>query len=249
MARRIRSFDEFNWWQWGRGYYQSEQPRVYVNNKTRRANGRSSPTIARITTARSGHFPAPSGRSTMVPHLTTALTGPLLELERQFLDNACDIEKLVPHQWQEHMPPFYGSTDLRNSGFKLAPVDLNLFPGGFNNLNDAFMPLCVQAAQAAIERICPDASKLLLIPRTTPATSSTCRTSPSWCPSCASPARRAHRQPAARDRRAHRARARQRRHADARAAAPQRQPPRPGQLRPLRGAAQQRPVGRASRRC
>lgn len=62
------------------------------------------------------------------------------------------------------MPPFYGSTDLRNSGFKLAPVDLNLFPGGFNNLNDAFMPLCVQAAQSAVERICPDASSLLLIP-------------------------------------------------------------------------------------
>ena len=36
MARRIRSFDEFNWWQWGRGYYQSEQSRVYVNAKTRR---------------------------------------------------------------------------------------------------------------------------------------------------------------------------------------------------------------------
>ena len=100
----------------------------------------------------------------MVPHLTTALTGPLLELERQFLDNACDIERWFRDQWQDHMPPFYGSTDLRNSGFKLAPVDLNLFPGGFNNLNDAFMPLCVQAAQAAIERICPDASKLLLIP-------------------------------------------------------------------------------------
>ena len=100
----------------------------------------------------------------MVPHLTTALTGPLLELERQFLDNSCDIEKWFRTQWQDHMPPFYGSTDLRNSGFKLAPVDLNLFPGGFNNLNDAFMPLCVQAAQAAIERICPDASKLLLIP-------------------------------------------------------------------------------------
>ncbi|WP_449191850.1 glutamate--cysteine ligase, partial [Thauera sp.] len=100
----------------------------------------------------------------MVPHLTTALTGPLLELERQFLDNACDIEKWFRTQWQDHMPPFYGSTDLRNSGFKLAPVDLNLFPGGFNNLNDAFMPLCVQAAQAAIERICPDAGKLLLIP-------------------------------------------------------------------------------------
>ncbi len=37
ISRRIRSYDEFNWWQWGRGYYQSELPRVYVNNKTRRA--------------------------------------------------------------------------------------------------------------------------------------------------------------------------------------------------------------------
>ena len=100
----------------------------------------------------------------MVPHLTTALTGPLLELEKRFLDSATEIEQWMRVQWQDHMPPFYGSTDLRNSGFKLAPVDLNLFPGGFNNLNEAFMPLCVQAAQAAIERICPDARQLLLIP-------------------------------------------------------------------------------------
>ncbi|MBL8443235.1 MAG: glutamate--cysteine ligase [Zoogloeaceae bacterium] len=100
----------------------------------------------------------------MVPHLTTALTGPLLELEKRFLDSATDIEQWMRVQWQDHMPPFYGSTDLRNSGFKLAPVDMNLFPGGFNNLADAFMPLCVQAAQAAIERICPDARHLLLIP-------------------------------------------------------------------------------------
>jgi len=100
----------------------------------------------------------------MVPHLTTALTGPLLELERAFLDNRTEIEQWFRSQWLEYRPPFYGSTDLRNSGFKLAPVDLNLFPGGFNNLNDSFLPLCVQAAQAAIERICPDARRLLLIP-------------------------------------------------------------------------------------
>ena len=36
IARRVRPFDESNWWQWGRGYHQSAQPRVYVNNKTRR---------------------------------------------------------------------------------------------------------------------------------------------------------------------------------------------------------------------
>ena len=38
ISRRIRAFDESNWWQWGRGYFQSTQPRVYVNGKTRRAN-------------------------------------------------------------------------------------------------------------------------------------------------------------------------------------------------------------------
>lgn len=35
LARRIRRFDDSNWWQWGRGYYVSDRPRIYVNNKTR----------------------------------------------------------------------------------------------------------------------------------------------------------------------------------------------------------------------
>jgi glutamate--cysteine ligase len=100
----------------------------------------------------------------MVPHLTTALTGPLLELEAKFLAAAPTIERWLRSQWQDHTPPFYGSVDLRNAGFKLAPVDMNLFPGGFNNLNAAFLPLCVQAAMMAIEKICPNAKSLLLIP-------------------------------------------------------------------------------------
>ncbi|MCA1937602.1 MAG: glutamate--cysteine ligase, partial [Dechloromonas sp.] len=100
----------------------------------------------------------------MVPHLTTALTGPLLELERRFLEASPQIEHWLRGQWLEHTPPFYSSVDLRNSGFKLAPVDTNLFPGGFNNLNPAFLPLCVQAAMSAIEKFCPEARRLLLIP-------------------------------------------------------------------------------------
>ncbi|KAF7600012.1 MAG: glutamate--cysteine ligase [Candidatus Dactylopiibacterium carminicum] len=100
----------------------------------------------------------------MVPHLTTALSGPLLALEQTLLDNATRIEQWFRNQWIAHTPPFYGSVDLRNSGFKLAPVDMNLFPGGFNNLGEELLPLCVQAANAAVERLCPKASKLLLIP-------------------------------------------------------------------------------------
>jgi len=37
LARRIKSFDEGNWWKWGRAYHESESPRIYVNGKTRRS--------------------------------------------------------------------------------------------------------------------------------------------------------------------------------------------------------------------
>jgi glutamate--cysteine ligase len=100
----------------------------------------------------------------MVPHLITALNGPLLELEKKILDATPSIERWFRLEWQEHTPPFYCSVDLRNAGFKLAPVDTNLFPGGFNNLAPEMLPLAVQAAMAAIEKICPDAKNLLLIP-------------------------------------------------------------------------------------
>ncbi len=100
----------------------------------------------------------------MVPHLVTALNGPLLELERKILDATPAIERWFRLEWQEHTPPFYCSVDLRNAGFKLAPVDANLFPGSFNNLPAEVLPLAVQAAMAAIEKICPDAKGLLVIP-------------------------------------------------------------------------------------
>jgi len=100
----------------------------------------------------------------MVPHLTTALTGPIQALEKRILEAMPDIEHWFRGQWQEYASPFYASVDLRNAGFKLAPVDTNLFPGGFNNLNPDFLPLCVQAAMTAVEKICPDARRLLLIP-------------------------------------------------------------------------------------
>ncbi len=100
----------------------------------------------------------------MIPHLSTALTGPLQDLESRILKDSTSIEHWFRTFWQEHTPPIYGSVDLRNSGFKIAPVDMNLFPGGFNNLNPAFQPLCVQAAMSAVEKICPDAKRLLLIP-------------------------------------------------------------------------------------
>jgi adenine-specific DNA-methyltransferase len=36
LARRVRRFDENNWWHWGRLHHVSDAPRLYVNCKTRR---------------------------------------------------------------------------------------------------------------------------------------------------------------------------------------------------------------------
>ncbi len=35
ISRGIRPFDEGNWWHWGRGYPQTQAPRIYVNGRTR----------------------------------------------------------------------------------------------------------------------------------------------------------------------------------------------------------------------
>ncbi len=100
----------------------------------------------------------------MVPHLITSLTGAINEIEQRILESMPAIERWFRLEWMEHTPPFYCSVDLRNAGFKLAPVDTNLFPNGFNNLTPEMLPLAVQAAMAAIEKICPEAKNLLLIP-------------------------------------------------------------------------------------
>jgi glutamate--cysteine ligase len=101
---------------------------------------------------------------TTVPHLLTANTGPIDKVEQQILANQENIEIWLREQFNETPAPFYGSVDLRNAGFKLSPVDTNLFPAGFNNLNLASKPLCIQAIQITLLRYCPDAKNLVIIP-------------------------------------------------------------------------------------
>ena len=99
----------------------------------------------------------------MVPHLVTALTGPINELEQRVLDSMPAIERWFRLEWMEHTPPFYTAVDVRNAGFKLAPLNASLFPTAWHNLSPDMLPLAVQAAMAAIEKICPEARNLLII--------------------------------------------------------------------------------------
>lgn len=99
-----------------------------------------------------------------VPHLTTAHSGPLFHVEKVLLNQVATIESWFRQKWQETPPPLTSSVDLRHAGFKLSPVDTNLFPAGFNNLNRDFLPLCIQAAQSVLVDYLPTCKRILLLP-------------------------------------------------------------------------------------
>lgn len=99
-----------------------------------------------------------------IPQLKTPLIAPLLDLEKHFLSKCKEINEWFDVQWQQTTPPVYGSVDLRNAGFKIAPIDMNLFPAGFNNLNPDFMAVSVCAAKEVIQQLEPGTKNVLVIP-------------------------------------------------------------------------------------
>lgn len=99
-----------------------------------------------------------------MPQLSTDLDQPLCALQKHFLANQQVIAEWFAEQWDLTLPPVYGSVDLRNAGFKLAPIDMNLFPAGFNNLNPDFLSISVAAAKNIIHKFVPTAHKILVIP-------------------------------------------------------------------------------------
>ncbi|HVT62723.1 MAG TPA: glutamate--cysteine ligase, partial [Legionellaceae bacterium] len=96
-----------------------------------------------------------------VPNLTTAHNGPLFPVEAAIIKEVTAIESWFRRAWAETPAPLMSSVDLRHAGFKLAPVDTNLFPAGFNNLNPDFMSLCVQAIQSSLGNHC---QRILILP-------------------------------------------------------------------------------------
>lgn len=85
-------------------------------------------------------------------------------IETQLLECRPAIEPWFEARWSEDAPPFYASVDLRNARFKLAPIDTNLFPAGFNNLKPEFRPACARAIQTEVDKRCPDARGVLVVP-------------------------------------------------------------------------------------
>ncbi|MCH9758524.1 MAG: glutamate--cysteine ligase [Proteobacteria bacterium] len=95
---------------------------------------------------------------------SSTISAPLKQLEQLIVSAFANIEAWLREEYSRTPPPFYCSTDLRNNGYKIAPVDTNLFPGGFNNLSPANYPLAVAAIRHQTDILCPNAKSLLLIP-------------------------------------------------------------------------------------
>lgn len=64
---------------------------------------------------------------------------------------------------QESGAPFYSSVDVRHAGFKLAPVDTNLFPAGFNQLSAAARARAAEHVKARLTRYQP-VTRVLVVP-------------------------------------------------------------------------------------
>lgn len=84
-------------------------------------------------------------------------------LEKCLLDRRIEVEHWFERQWQNNHPPFYASVDLRNAGFKLSPVDTNLFPSGFNNLDPTRLPFWGGLARSYVKDTVPSCMRILLI--------------------------------------------------------------------------------------
>jgi glutamate--cysteine ligase len=85
----------------------------------------------------------------------------------EILKNIVESQQAEIDEWftdisRKSPPFFYNSVDLRHSGFKLAPVDTNLFPAGFNNLNEGERKQAVKTAKNFFETYYPYIKSVLI---------------------------------------------------------------------------------------
>lgn len=91
------------------------------------------------------------------------LSPKLNELINLFTIQKDAIDAWFVDEFAKHQPPFYASVDIRISIDKIAPIDLNLFPGGFNNLNESMIKNGAAAVRSLLAQLAPEGGKVLVI--------------------------------------------------------------------------------------
>lgn len=89
---------------------------------------------------------------------------PLDILNERISEKQNELESWVAAQTEKVLVPLYTSVDLRVSDYKIAPVDTNVFPAGFNNLSQQFRDRASEQFKDYIQRKYPKVKSILIIP-------------------------------------------------------------------------------------
>jgi len=87
----------------------------------------------------------------------------ILELNERLLEKSDEVERWKRNHRNQVKIPIYTSVDLRHAGYKIAPIDTNLYPAGFNNLCSVYNEECVISFKKYISSHYGDAKKVLVI--------------------------------------------------------------------------------------
>ena len=94
----------------------------------------------------------------------TKIWGPLEEhIHKKIMARTPEALKWLERKSQNASFPFYASFDLRSSGQKIAPVDANLFPAGFNNVCEVDQSAAPRLVRDFFKKHHPQAQKIILL--------------------------------------------------------------------------------------
>lgn len=86
------------------------------------------------------------------------------ELEHFFCHNWNAINQWIDNEQSKLTQPLTSSVDVRESKYKYAPVDHNMYPAGFNNLCSKDLLHCADRFKEAFDLINPKIKKIGLLP-------------------------------------------------------------------------------------
>ena len=86
------------------------------------------------------------------------------EFEKFTTSHWNEINKYIDSKFEHKYTPIYSSVDIRESKTKLAPVDHNMYPAGFNNLCALDLDYSSEVFETAIKAISKDAKVIAIIP-------------------------------------------------------------------------------------
>ena len=86
------------------------------------------------------------------------------DLSKRLEDNRKLITQWMAKKRSEVPIPIYGSVDIRDSGWKVAVVDANHFPAGFNNVSDQDVDKLSSLLKDHILRLNPECKWVHLYP-------------------------------------------------------------------------------------